>query len=149
MLKEESADTPAGVGAGGDVHRLLVLDDDEQIVAMIRRIAARAGCNVVATTDTAVFLRYLDEFSPTVVLVDVFLGNRDCTMLLDALAGRQGRSRFRLLFMSGMGESALMLVGRIARERGIAVDRLIYRKRDLFQLEDLLRGKNELPARLG
>lgn len=134
--------------AGENDKRLLVLDDDEQIVAMIRRIAARAGCNVMATTSKAKFLQCLEEFQPTIVLVDVFLGDSDCTALLDALASQQAKRPFRLFFMSGMGESALMLIGRIARDRGIRVNQLIYRKRDLFKLEDLLNGSGAF-AELG
>lgn len=126
---------------GADANSLLVLDDDTQIIAMIRRIAARAGCNVVATTSKTQFLQYLDDFSPTIVLVDVFLGEGDCTALLDALAAQQARRPFKLFFMSGMGESALMLIGRIARDKGVQVNQLIYRKRELFLLEDLLNGK--------
>lgn len=130
--------------ADENAQRLLVLDDDEQIVSMIRRIAARAGCSVAATTDKEKFLEYLEKFSPTIVLVDVFLGQGDCTILLDELAAQQKRSPFRVLFMSGMGGSALVLIGNIARDRGVAVDRLIHRKRDLYKLEELLNERRKM-----
>lgn len=141
---QEPQDSPDAGGSDGNC--LLVLDDDEQIIAMIRRIAARAGCNVIATTSKVKFLQYLAEFSPNMVLIDVFLGDGDCTALLDELAIRQGIKPFRLYFMSGMGSSALMLIERIAREKGVKVHQVIFRKRDLYRLEEMLGQKSSAPS---
>jgi DNA-binding response OmpR family regulator len=64
------------------VHRVLVVDDDPDIVDYLRSFLEDEGYEVGAAADSAAALSVLDRFEPDVVLLDVLLPGRSGLDLL-------------------------------------------------------------------
>ena len=57
--------------------RLLVIDDDSQIVEFVRMVAEKQGFEVAATSDPDEFMRTYGAFDPNVILLDVVMPGKD------------------------------------------------------------------------
>src|SRR5919108_4276871 len=91
-------------GATTDRPRLLIIDDEPDVVELMVEFAGRAGYNVTATSSPEDFDQlYSDEFA--VVMLDLSMPGIDGIELIRRLAAR--RSRARVVLISGFDERVL------------------------------------------
>jgi cyclic di-GMP phosphodiesterase len=66
--------------------RILIVDDQEQNISLLRRILARAGYeNIASTTIPAEVLSLKEQFQPDLVLLDLHMGDMNGFQVLQAL----------------------------------------------------------------
>jgi EAL domain-containing protein (putative c-di-GMP-specific phosphodiesterase class I)/signal transduction histidine kinase/ligand-binding sensor domain-containing protein/CheY-like chemotaxis protein len=135
--------------ADGAERRMLVVDDDPAVAGAVAEAARERGFTVALAHDAAEFLRRMDEWRPTDVVVDLAMPGRDGVELLRILSERGTQAR--ILLMSGLGMRVLESVQRSARERGLGVAGVLakpFRREDLLALlsDTRARGRQQ-PAR--
>lgn len=98
--------------------RILVVDDDPAILAMVRQLLEKAGHRVKVATNTIGAGYLLGDFKPELVVLDIRLagsqsGDQACETL------RQYRPDILIVFYSGLDEQRLRELG--ARQKADAV----------------------------
>lgn len=83
----------------GPVPSVLAVDDNGDILELIRRAAAGAGHQIEAVTTGAKFMDAFSRLKPEVVILDVFMPDMDGIELIRWLADVE--STARLIIMSG------------------------------------------------
>ena len=83
--------------------RVLLIDDDDMLRAVVRRALERAGHTVVEAADGAAGLRLHREAGADVIIADIFMPEQDGLELIQAL--RAEAPRARIIAMSGGGRS--------------------------------------------
>jgi len=71
-------------------NTILVLDDDPEILALVRRVLAEQGHRVVTAADPRQALELVTERRPCLVIVDLMLPHMDGEDFLRALERRDG-----------------------------------------------------------
>ncbi len=112
--------------------RLLVIDDDWQIVEFVRMVAEKQGFEVAATSDPDDFMRTYESFEPNVILLDVVMPGKDGIELLRFLAENNCSSR--ILVMSGYNEYYLSTAEKLSKAMGLPA---IQRLQKPIRLDDL------------
>ncbi len=74
-------------------RRLLAIDDEKGLLAVVQDIAQTAGYEVVATTDADFFLQQTRDWHPTLVLMDLQMPDVDGVELLRDDGGRRSARR--------------------------------------------------------
>jgi len=87
------------------MERVLVVDDDPQVLALVQRWLRGAGYEVVAANDFRDARIEMRMGNPDVVVVDVRLGEFNGMQL--ALLAQQTRPDVRLVLMSGWDDQCL------------------------------------------
>jgi EAL domain-containing protein (putative c-di-GMP-specific phosphodiesterase class I) len=100
-------------------NRLLIIDDDPDLVEIYARIAETAGYQVKATGEPGEFWAAVSEWSPTVIIIDLRMPKCDGIEVLRGLAERQVRAH--VMLASGSDPSLLEIANRIGIERGLAM----------------------------
>ena len=80
---------------------LLVIDDDAEICALIRKVAEGLGYNVTTTTSSRDIVRLYESLNPDVIVTDIVMPDVDGLEMLRAL-GKAG-CKSRILVISGSG----------------------------------------------
>ena len=112
--------------------RLLVIDDDSQIVEFVRMVAEKQGFEVAATSDPDEFMRTYGAFDRNVILLDVVMPGKDGIELLRFLA--ENRCNCRILVMSGYNDYYLSTAEKLSMAMGLPA---IQRLRKPIRLDDL------------
>jgi DNA-binding response OmpR family regulator len=81
--------------------RILVIDDEVQLRAVVRRILERAGHEVVEASDGEAGLKLHREHGADLVLLDIFMPGRDGIEMIRDL--RAEAPRTKIIVMSGGG----------------------------------------------
>ncbi len=105
--------------AGASANRLIVVDDEPEIGALIGRIARRAGYDAIVTNDPADFKHRVRSWRPTVVVMDLGMPDIDGIDLLTYLANEQVKAR--VLIISGFDQKILDVANRLGEARGLAM----------------------------
>jgi putative two-component system response regulator len=72
-----------------DSHRILIVDDDEQIVRLLERILLRSGFSLIrTTTDSREVLALFREFEPDIVLLDLHMPHLDGFAIMRQIRAR-------------------------------------------------------------
>jgi DNA-binding response OmpR family regulator len=79
--------------------RVLVVDDDVQVLGITKRCLLAAGYEVVTANNFKDARAVIDQDAPDIVIVDVRLGEYNGLQL--GIMARQSRSDVRLVIMSG------------------------------------------------
>src|SRR6266581_894580 len=87
----------------GDVARILVMDDDELLRGALRVVLEGAGYEVIEAGDGNAGLQLQREQAADVVLVDIFMPERDGLEVIKALHGEQPQPT--IVAMSGGGRT--------------------------------------------
>lgn len=99
---ERVADTPAAVGTTDDARcRVLVVDDEPEVAALLVDILRRAGHTVEATAGGRAALERLAVMPFDVVITDLRMPDIDGRALLDEIARRWPALVARVIFMTG------------------------------------------------
>ena len=97
----EAAQPPAGPGRpGGNRIRILVVDDDPQMLRSLRSVLSEAGYTPHVTGDPEAVGHLIDEVRPHLVLLDLRLPGTDGITLLESVPGL---SKAPVIFLSASG----------------------------------------------
>jgi EAL domain-containing protein (putative c-di-GMP-specific phosphodiesterase class I)/CheY-like chemotaxis protein len=104
---------------GDNVNRLLVVDDEPDVVDFIATVARGLDYSVASAATSAEFLHLVDAFRPTLILLDLHLQDTDGVELLRLLVTRE--SKAHILLMSGVDERVLSTAYEVGMSRGLAM----------------------------
>jgi EAL domain-containing protein (putative c-di-GMP-specific phosphodiesterase class I)/ActR/RegA family two-component response regulator len=99
--------------------RLLVMDDDQEYAAFVRKVAESGGYQVRTTDQPAEFDRIILEWNPTHIALDLAMPQADGIEMLRHLA-RVG-SQAAIVIMSGFDTRILEAARRLGTERGLHI----------------------------
>jgi CheY-like chemotaxis protein len=103
-----------GPAAGGDVgNRVLVVDDNPDIVALLRANLRMAGFESTEALNGQVALRRIEERRPDLILVDLMMPVLDGWGLLEALRDRPGRPIPVILVTAAESPELIARAGRL------------------------------------
>lgn len=122
----------------GLVDRLLILDDDETLGRICAQIGQTAGYRVRVGVDATEFWRNVEEWSPTVIMLDLRMPGTDGIEVLRGLSDR--RSDARVLLVSGSDPALLEAAQRLGRDRGLAMAGAFTKPVSATNLRDVLAG---------
>jgi len=128
----------AGEEKFADLNVLLALEDDERWIRMYSAMAHRAGYHYVGVKDLDSFIQaYLRE-RPSIIVMDLILGEADCSAALDFLV--RCRCPLPVVLATGFNQAYIGVVE--DRYKGtLKFAGRIEKKRNAYQLEDLLRER--------
>jgi DNA-binding response OmpR family regulator len=115
--------------------KLLVIDDDPVIGAVVERIGRDCGYAVDVTETARDFRSSYDSAMPSTIVLDVVIPGTDGFELIGELAAKSSRSK--LIIISGYGEY-LQLAADFARLSGLDVALSLAKPLDSVVLSDLL-----------
>lgn len=98
-------------------HRLLIVDDDAQICALIQDVGETCGYQVIALTRADEFRTTYTSFQPTFIILDLNLENSDGVELLRVLAAE--KCSVPIVLMSGHDEKVLSTALRLGKTHGL------------------------------
>jgi DNA-binding response OmpR family regulator len=118
-------------------NKLLVIDDQPDLCEFISEAAAGLGFQSRAVTEPDAFRRAVQEFQPTVVVLDLQMPGADGIELLRYL-GERG-SKAHVLVASGMDQRVLATAQQIGRSQGLQMLGALQKPILLADLEATLR----------
>lgn len=104
-------------------RRLLIIDDEPDIGAILQYIAEDCGFEVVATTTSEAFKTNYTTFRPTVVVVDLAVPNTDGIELFRWLADEGCTAP--ILILSGFDDKVLESAKLLGEARGLVMAGII------------------------
>jgi CheY-like chemotaxis protein len=99
--------------------KLLVIDDELAITALIKRIAESCGFEVFATSDPEIFKQQVRTDPPDLICFDLAMPEVDGIELMRFLSSEQCRSK--LLIMSGSEPQLLQSALRLGEALGLPI----------------------------
>ena len=118
-------------------NKLLVIDDQPDLCEFISEAAMGLGFEARAVTEPDAFRRAVQEFQPTVVVLDLQMPGADGIELLRYL-GERGSKAF-VLVASGMDQRVLATAQQIGRAQGLSMLAALQKPILLTELETTLR----------
>lgn len=118
-------------------NKLLVIDDQPDLCEFISEAARTIGFDAVAVSDPDAFRRAVQEFQPTVVVLDLQMPGADGIELLRYL-GERG-SKAQVLVASGMDQRVLATAQQLGRSQGLNMLGALQKPILLAELESTLR----------
>jgi EAL domain-containing protein (putative c-di-GMP-specific phosphodiesterase class I)/ActR/RegA family two-component response regulator len=125
-------------------RRLLAIDDEKGLLAVVQEIAQTAGYEVVTTTDPDFFLQQTRDWHPTLVLMDLQMPDVDGVELLRAMAAEQLKAP--IILMSGVEDKVLRTVGDLGTDLGLTMRGVLAKP---IRMETLRRTLDEDAAPAG
>jgi CheY-like chemotaxis protein len=119
-------------------QRLLVVDDQAGINAVIARVGAGLGLEVMAVRESAKATEAFVDFAPDVVLLDMIMPDKDGIDLLNEMLVAGLPAKF--IVMSGYGEAYLRLAQGVAAFHGTEQLTVLRKPFRRDELEALLRS---------
>ena len=113
--------------------RLLVIDDESDIAEYIGEVARGLDYEVRVTSDAGIFKQAVDDFDPSVVVVDVVMPEIDGIELVKYLGARGCKAR--VLVISGYAERYLDNTKSLAEAFGLASVTTMTKPLELARLE--------------
>jgi len=123
--------------------RLLVIDDEPDIASFVLDVAGPLGIDAVAAGDGAEFIRLYDDFSPTVLVVDLQMPGLDGVELLQQLQSRDCHAC--VILMSGMDSKIIGSAQLLGKDYGLNMVGVLQKPVMIDDLERLLRKCMESP----
>lgn len=117
-------------------NRLLIIDDEEEFAAFVRRVAESSGYEVRTTAHADEFRRWVKEWAPTHIALDLAMPEADGVELLRELA--RASSMARIVIISGFDTRVLEAARRLGLERGLAIVGALSKPIRLKELRDVL-----------
>jgi EAL domain-containing protein (putative c-di-GMP-specific phosphodiesterase class I) len=133
------------LGLSEGENKLLVIDDQPDLCEFISEAARGLGFETLAATDPEAFRQAVEDFQPTVVVLDLQMPGADGIELLRYL-GERG-SRAHVLVASGMDQRVLATAQQLGRSQGLSMIGALQKPIMLNDLEATLRQcmRNEMP----
>ncbi len=117
---------------GKGVRRLLIVDDDMDLCAVLGDIATEQGYQVTATYRGAEFMARYPKFRPHRIVLDLALPDHDGMELLRFLADRKCAAE--IILISSHGELILQQAMKLGDFHGLNMHRMLQKP---FSLDDL------------
>jgi DNA-binding response OmpR family regulator len=89
--------------------RILIVDDDPDILEVLSASMRMEGYQVQATTDSLEALRLLDEFSPDVMCIDYMMPNMDGQQLARQIRARRDMLYVPIVMLTAIGQDDVKL----------------------------------------
>ncbi len=99
--------------------RVLVLDDEPEFGAFVRRVAEKMGCEVEVTERAVDFQERLPVFEPTLIVLDVVMPDIDGIEVLKWLAARNCQAR--ILVVTGFNPRYTEMAGVLGDAIGLDI----------------------------
>ena len=119
-------------------HRLLIIDDEPAIGALIARIATSAGYQTLVVDRADEFMQHVNTWLPTHIVMDLQMPVVDGLELLSQLAA--DRCTANILLISGVGDSVVNAARRVGTARGLNVTAALTKPFSGADLTDVLRA---------
>jgi len=116
------------------MHRLMVVDDDPNLTALIRTVGVMQGFEVRIVNRAREFKTAYSEFAPGVIVLDLVMPDMDGFEVLEYLRGRA--SDARIILLSGADATCLRMAGEIGSLHGLKVVGILSKP---FRVADLRR----------
>lgn len=126
-------------------ERLLVVDDEPDFAAFVRRVAESQGLEVRVTLSARDFKAVYPGFDPTVIVMDIVMPELDGIELMQWLV--QNRCAARIIIMSGYSPEYAKAAELIAQVRGALSVVSLQKPVPLATLEAALAGRPHRPSR--
>lgn len=117
-------------------RRLLIVDDDEAVGDLIKRVGERQGFSTQVLLESERFQEVCEAFDPHVILLDVVMPNADGVELLRYLVERGTTAR--IIFVSGYGANYLATAERLGKAHGLSSIQTLTKPIDINELRDAL-----------
>ncbi len=117
-------------------NRLLVVDDQEDILDFVQQVAEGIGYAVCGVSDPETFRREIGQFAPTLIVLDLQMPGTDGIELIRHL-GRHG-VQAPVLISSGMDSRVLTSAERLASSIGLQVAGVMQKPIMLAEFEAVL-----------
>ena len=101
-----------------NINKLLIVDHDAAVVALVRKVAEDAGYAFASATSGATFVQLLESFHPSLIVMGVNLPDTDGTELLTSLAARACAANVLLI---GNGDGKSGAARELGAGRGLAI----------------------------
>lgn len=115
---------------------MLILDDDVHVGRIVKLIAESSGLESRLESDPDIFLRAVDDWNPTHIVLDLVMPDVDGVQVLALLANR--RCAAKIIIASGTSVRVLDAAGRAGTERGLNIIGLLAKPFSVGALRDLL-----------
>jgi EAL domain-containing protein (putative c-di-GMP-specific phosphodiesterase class I)/CheY-like chemotaxis protein len=102
-----------------NVNRLLIVEDESEVVDFIAAVARKLGFAIASTGDGSDFSRLVDTFRPTLIVMDLQLPDTDGVELLRLLVARDCKAH--VLLLSGVDERVLTTAYEVGASRGLSM----------------------------
>ena len=121
-----------------NLNHLLAVDDNEQSLALIGRLAKGSGYESTLTSTAVDFKAGYLGSRPTLIVMDVLLGGEDCSGLLDFLA--RCRCQTPIVLVTGYTAEFMSVLESRMQKTGLKLAAKIEKKRSLYLLDDQLKS---------
>lgn len=119
-------------------NRLLVIDDEPDVAALVGKVARLCDYEVATTTSAEEFVTLHGSWMPTHVVLDLQMPGTDGVELIRFLAGE--KSSAKVLIMSGFDLRVLETASRLGAERGLAMAGTLSKPLRVADLQAILNG---------
>lgn len=118
-------------------NRMLVLDDDEAMLALVRRMGEQIGYQIGCAASAARFFHLYRELRPTLVVLDLFLQHEDVLRVIDFL----GKEHFAggVILFSGFDHRHLRSIAQLGRDQGLNIMGTVEKGRNIEKVSAMLR----------
>jgi CheY-like chemotaxis protein/tetratricopeptide (TPR) repeat protein len=117
-------------------HRILVVDDEETVRALVKDYLETQGLRVYGAADGDQGIKQLEESKPHLVVIDFLLPRKNGFAVADAVRTRPGGAKIPIIMMSGVFKNPKTAVE--AREKYQVID-FLSKPLDMEQLARLVR----------
>ncbi len=121
-----------------DKLRLIAVDDELEMAALIAEIGELVGFEVEVAGDARQFLQSWQERTHDVIVVDLFMPDTDGFELIETLADRGCAAS--IIMVSGYDKRLLSSAGTMAKAKGLNLRGILTKPFHIEEIEALLRG---------
>jgi len=121
-----------------NVNRLLIIDDELALAKVVAKGGKLSGYETAYTDDPDEFSRLLDEWTPSVVVVDLQMPRKDGIELLRSMAEK--RCSAQIIVCSGIDARTLDTARRLGTELGLNMAGVLAKPVRLSELNEVLSG---------
>lgn len=114
-------------------NRLLVVDDEPAICALIKRVAEPLGFIVRSLTEPDLFLETLADFQPSLLILDLKMPGCDGVQLLQQL--KDDKCEAQIIVISGMDQRVLNTAEKLGRSQGLRMAGVLHKPLKRVALE--------------
>jgi EAL domain-containing protein (putative c-di-GMP-specific phosphodiesterase class I) len=118
--------------------RLLVIDDEQDFLKIVKRVAETSGFEVVVTDDPSAFINAARRWRPTVIMLDLKMPGTDGVQLLRSLAADNCQAH--VVLTSGSHEKVLDAAIQLGRDRGLNMSEALPKPMRVEDLQTRLAG---------
>lgn len=126
-------------------ERILILDDEPDFASFAEAALASVGHEVRVITDSVKTPTVIEEFDPTVFLLDIVMPGLDGIEIVDWLA--KSRFRGRVILISGYGANYISVTSKIAKVKGLDLAQTLHKPITPEKLRKAVAGEKPGSAR--